>query len=72
MDAGKGEQIVLNCDGALRDQNRDEDNFFQGNLMDKIVYTSTKVTSTGPICYRPSSFDDLFAYARTGFLRFLD
>ena len=38
----KGEQMALNCDGADKHLNADENNFFHGSLMDKMIYTSEK------------------------------
>jgi len=42
-DKSKGEQIALNVDGAYRDKRDSEDNFYQSQVMDKLVLTSTKV-----------------------------
>jgi DNA-directed RNA polymerase III subunit RPC5 len=41
-DRSKGEQIVLNCDGVNKHNNPDDENFFSGDIMDKIIYTSTR------------------------------
>nr|CAG4650220.1 EOG090X07NA [Sida crystallina] len=41
-DRSKGEQIVINCDGTNKHVNPDDQNFFQGTVMDKIIYSSAK------------------------------
>ncbi|KAL7632239.1 UNVERIFIED_CONTAM: hypothetical protein RMT77_017455 [Armadillidium vulgare] len=38
----KAEQIAINVDGAFRHEKSDEDNYYSGNMMDKLVLTSAK------------------------------